>query len=404
MTKTEYKCRGIDILAAEPREKSGIPEAFRAPAAQQARRFHRQIEGYEKTPLVSLPGLARSLGVKDILIKDESKRFGLNAFKGLGGSYAMFRILCRELGLDPERARLADLKTEPAQAKLQTLVFVTATDGNHGRGVSWAGGLFGCPVHVYMPAGSAEVRAEAIRRVGPAEVTITEWNYDRTVQYAMEQSEKNGWYLIQDTAWAGYEEIPAWIIQGYLTMAAEITDELTAREITPTHLFLQAGVGAMAGGVLGYFADLYGEKKPTTVIVEPTEANCVYLSARMGDGKAHSVPGDPVTIMAGLNCGTPCSITWPVLRDYADFYLSCPDYVAAHGMRTYAAGAEGDEAIVSGESGAAPLGALCLLQEEETRARLGFDHSSVILLLSTEGDTDPENYADILQKGAFPLP
>lgn len=399
---------GLDIQAADPGQKSRIPELFRVSAAQQAKQFHCRMEGYSKTPLIRLKGLARSLGVKDIFVKNESERFGLNAFKGLGGSYAMFRVLCRKLGLDPRGASLSDLKTETAQAEIQKTVFVTATDGNHGRGVSWAGGIFGCQVHVYMPAGSVEVRAEAIRKVGPAEVTITDMNYDRTVRFAMEQSEKNGWHLIQDTAWDGYEEIPSWIVQGYLTMASEITEELEALKVEPTHLFLQAGVGAMAGGVLGYFADYYGDRKPVAVIVEPTEANCVYRSAQIGDGEPHSVDGDPVTIMAGLNCGTPCKVTWPILRDYAQFYLSCPDYVAAHGMRTYAAPLPGDDRIVSGESGAATLGAASLILSREelrdVRERMGFDQDSVILLINTEGDTDPENYAEVVRNGKYPLP
>ena len=370
--------------------------------------MHCQIERYTKTSLVRLKGLAHRLGVKDIFVKNESERFGLNAFKGLGGSYAMFCILCQKLGLDPKVANLSDLQTESAKEEIQKYVFVTATDGNHGRGVSWAGGIFGCQVHVYMPSGSVEVRAEAIRKVGPAEVTITDMNYDQTVQFAMEQSKRNGWYLIQDTSWDDYEQIPAWIVQGYLTMASEITEELASLNVEPTHLFLQAGVGAMAGGVLGYFADYYGEKKPITAIVEPMEANCVYLSAKLADGEPHQVEGDPVTIMAGLNCGTPCKITWPILRDYADFYISCPDYVAAHGMRTYAAQTQGDEKIISGESGAATVGALSLILSKhelhDVREHMGLNKDSVIVLINTEGDTDPANYIEIVDNGKYPLP
>lgn len=389
----------MDALASNKREPAPISEAFCVPAA---RRFHGMLPGYAKTPLVSLPGLARRLGVKNVLVKDESKRFGLNAFKGLGGSWAMFCILCDVLGLDPEKATLSDLASHRAQRIVDQQVFVTATDGNHGRGVAWAGGLFGCDVHVYMPAGSAEVRAEAIRKAGPAKVTVTSVNYDKTVAIAKEQSEKNGWHLIQDTSWPGYEQVPSWIVQGYLTMAAEIEEELEAAEILPTHLFLQAGVGAMAGGVLGYFAARYDKNRPVTAIVEPKEANCVYLSALIADGQPHSVPGDPVTLMAGLNCGTPCGITWPVLRDFGDFYLSCADSLAEKGMRLYSAGADGDEKIVSGESGAATLGALAEIMTDGEldllREKMGLWKESVVLLISTEGDTDPENYAKILSK------
>jgi diaminopropionate ammonia-lyase len=172
-------------------------------------------------------------------------------------------------------------------------------------------------------------------------------------------------------------------------------------------LFLQAGVGAMAGGVLGYFADYYGEQKPVAVVVEPQEANCVYQSVQIADGELHQVDGNPVTIMAGLNCGTPCGITWPILRDYVEYYISCKDYVAAHGMRKYAMPVGEDEKIVSGESGAVTLGALdLLLTGEETKdicKQMGLNKDSVILLINTEGDTDPTNYIDVVENGAYPV-
>ena len=397
-----------DILKASSSSQAKVPEEFSFEAAEAARNFHRGIQGYVETPLVALDGLARTLGVKGISVKDEAKRFSLHAFKGLGGSYAMFRILCEILNLDPEKTQLSDLLRGEAKEKIREITFVTATDGNHGRGVSWAAGLFGCKAYVFMPAGSAKARAEAIRDAGPARVTITNMNYDDTVNYALEQSEKNGWYLIQDTAWDGYEKIPAWIIQGYLTMALEITEQLEAKGQTPTHVFLQAGVGAMAGGVLGFLAEKYVSRKPVVTIVEPEAANCIYRSAKAGDGKAHSVEGMPETIMAGLNCGTPCAITWPVLRDYAEYYMSCPDFAAAHGMRVYAEPVGEDKRIISGESGASTMGAMCLLMQNKAfdlvRKDMGLDEDSVILLINTEGDTDPEGWKRIVKDGQYPLP
>lgn len=399
---------GMDILAMDANERSDVPEAFQLQAAREARAFHRQIENYQSTPLVRLSGLAAYLGVKEIFVKDESKRFSLNAFKGLGGSYAMFRILCEHLGMNPGKTTLADLQTEKARKEIGKMVFVTATDGNHGRGVAWAGKLFGCQVHVYMPAGSVEIRAEAIRKAGPAQVTITDRNYDETVKFAVEQSEKNGWYLIQDTSWDGYQSVPTWIVQGYLTMAAEALEQMEEAKEVPTHVFLQAGVGAMAGGVLGYIASYFGEKKPLVAIVEPEEANCIFRSIVAGDGEPHSVEGDPVTIMAGLNCGTPCGITWPVLRDYAEFYMSCPDYAAAHGMRLYAQGLGQDEKVISGESGAATLGVMSLVMTQpelqQIKEAMGLTENSVVLLFNTEGDTDPTGYENIVKKGAYPVP
>lgn len=399
---------GVDVLAKTAAGGQVIPECFSEEAAGAARRFHQAIAGYHETPLISLPELAKALAVKKIYVKDESRRFSLNAFKGLGGSYAMFRILCERLRLDPQTTRLGDLLQEDLREQVEQITFVTATDGNHGRGVSWAAGLLGCRVHVYMPAGSAAVRAEAIRQVGPAQVTITEMNYDDTVKFAARQSEENGWYLIQDTAWPGYEKIPAWIIQGYLTMAAEAAEQMAKAEAAPTHLFLQAGVGAMAGGVLGYFAKKDQNHRLTTIIVEPEAANCIYVSAKAADGHPHSVAGMPETIMAGLNCGTPCSITWPVLRDYADYYLSCPDFVAAHGMRRLARPSGSDPAITAGESGAAAMGALCLLLERpefaEVKKQMGLNQEAVVLVINTEGDTDPEGYKQVVEAGRYPVP
>ncbi len=179
---------------------SAVPSAFLGKESAVPRHFHESIPGYAVTPLIRLPALARRLGVKDICVKDESKRFSLNAFKGLGGSYAMFRILCERLSMNPAETSLTELTVPENREKLRGVEFVTCTDGNHGRGVSWAAGLFGCRAHVFMPCGTREVRAEAIRKIGPADVVITEFNYDDTVKLAKEMSEERGWILIQDTA------------------------------------------------------------------------------------------------------------------------------------------------------------------------------------------------------------
>ena len=391
-----------DITALENRHSFGtaIPGQFTSAGAAEAIRFHRSIPAYWKTPLVSLPALARKMKIRGLYVKDESKRFSLNAFKGLGGSYAMFRVLCEKLSLDPGRTGLQDLIAAGQAGRLKDMEFVTCTDGNHGKGVSWAAGMLGCKAHVYMPYGSQEVRAEAIRKAGTADVAITDLSYDETVRYAKTESDRLGWILIQDTSWEGYEAIPAWIIQGYLTMAEEATEDFDRLGITPTHVFLQAGVGAMAGGVLSYLADHYSGAVPVATIVEPEAAACIYLSAKADDGNPHTVEGSPVTIMAGLNCGTPCSLTWPVLRDCASFYISCSDRIAAEGMRSYAAGLNGDPAIVSGESGAASLGAAESILTDASlsglREAMGLGENSVLFLINTEGDTDPENYREIL--------
>ena len=261
--------------------------------------------------------------VRSVLVKDESARFGLNAFKGLGGSYCMFRVLCERFGLDPETADFSSFRGETIRKACAGIEFATATDGNHGKGVSWAAGLFGCKAHVFMPKGTVEVRRRAVEEAGSASAEITDLNYDQTVQYAASLAERNGWVLIQDTSWEGYEKIPGWIIEGYLTMAEEITARMNG--LLPTHIFLQAGVGSMAGGIESYFLDYGGDQRPLVTIVEPTAAACIYQSVLAGDGRAHSVAGSPETVMAGLNCGTPCGVTWPVLRDETDYRDFDPD-------------------------------------------------------------------------------
>ncbi|MGI6029107.1 MAG: diaminopropionate ammonia-lyase [Candidatus Heteroscillospira sp.] len=394
--------------------KHTAPDHGRGPAflsreeTQCVRALHSSLPDYRPTPLVRLDALANRLGVGGIYVKDESKRFGLNAFKGLGGLYALFRVACRELELDETKLSFADLQAPELREKLQKLVFVTATDGNHGRGVAWAAGKLGCSSHVYMPRGSSERRAQAIREAGMAEVTITAWGYDDTVRYASKMADEHGWLLVQDTSWPGYEEVPRYIVQGYTTMAEEAASQLDSQGVNPTHVFLQAGVGAMAGGVLGYLRTRYESWPPIVSIAEPEQVACVFQSALERDGEAHPARGSGETIMAGLNCGEPCALTWPVLRDQADFYFACPDCTAARGMRLLASPLPGDTQVISGESGAVTAGLLSLLLEKESLAdmkkALGLNEKSVILLFSTEGDTDPEAYRRIVWDGAFPVP
>ncbi len=356
--------------------------------AQRVMAFHCQVPGYGPTPLKSLPELAEKCGVKTLLVKDESPRFGLNAFKGLGGIYVVAQAAGKLLGLEPEQITFPELKKPEYQVALHQMIFATATDGNHGKGVAWAAGLLGCPAKVFMPKGSSPRRAQAIRDAGQAEVTITQWNYDDTVNYVNQCAEKNGWVLVQDTSWGGYEQVPKWIMQGYTTMAQEAAEQLTEM---PTHIFLQAGVGAMAGAVTGYYRARYGENCPKIVLVEPYGAACIYESMEAGDGQPHTAKGNGETIMAGLNCGSPCTVAWDILRDYGSYALECGDDAAKLGMRTLRR-----FGIVSGESGASGIGAfLELAKSPEQKAKLGISPDAKILFFSTEGNTDPESYEAI---------
>lgn len=353
--------------------------------------FIAELPLYAPTPLVRLDAMAKRLGLRAVYVKDESKRFGLNSFKGLGGLNAVTYIIKKELGLDA--VSFEALMKPPYREKVQKLVFVTATDGNHGKGISWACGLLGCRAHIYMPAGSSELRAQAIRDVNPkAEVTITALGYDDAVRYAANLAEKNGWHLVQDTAWEGYEEIPARIIEGYTTMAREACEEMERQGVLPTHVFLQAGVGSMAGGVTRYLLERYGGKCPAIGIVEPENMACIYESAMQNDGEAHALQNPRPTIMAGLSCGEPCTLTWPIIRDHADWFIKCPDEVTAIGMRALAFPEGKDQKVVSGESGAVTVGLLNVVPRE----RLHLDENSIVLCFSTEGDTDPESYKKIV--------
>ncbi len=378
-----HRFPGLSVLSQTPKPHDD-PGPFSSEEALKALRFHRSIPGYSETPLHSLKQAAKKYHTGDILVKDESFRFGLNAFKGLGGSYCMFRVLCESFGLDPGKTGLSDLQTPEMRERIGRLEFVTATDGNHGRGISWAAKLFGARAHVFLPKGSAEFRRRAIEEAGSAEAVVTEYNYDDTVTYAARMAEQKGWILLQDTSLEGYELYPKWIIQGYLTLAAELTAQL--RDRVPTHVFLQAGVGSMAGGIAAYLQQCCAPASPLVTIAEPEAAACFFLSAKCGDGACHSVTGNPVTIMAGLNCGTPCGLVGPLRRDQSAHFCACEDDVTREGMCAFASPVPGDPAVSSGESGALTYGLLLrILNSAQLRALFRIRDDSVLLLINTEG-------------------
>lgn len=380
------------------------PESFGYENSRKVNAFHRSFPEYGETPLAKLDSLANSLGIKSLYVKDESYRFGLNAFKVLGGSYAIGTYIARKLGMDISELHFDRMVSDEIRAKLGDITFVTATDGNHGRGVAWTANRVKQNCVVYMPKGSAEERLNNIKALG-ADASITDLNYDDAVRLANEGVEKNGWVLIQDTAWEGYEDVPRWIMQGYTTMGYEIMEQLKGE--TPTHIFLQAGVGAMSGAMTGFFADLFkGDRKPVITIVEPNKADCIYRTAKAADGKLHFVKGDMNSIMAGLCCGEPCTIGWEILRDYADNFVSMPDYVAAKGMRILGNPLGNDPRVISGESGASTTGFVAELMQNPSldwlREQIGINADSRVLCISTEGDTDRENYRRIVWDGLYP--
>ena len=377
----------------------GSPFSFNETSS--VRKLHQQVPGYSYTPLVSLEYFARRIGVRAVLVKDESQRFGLKAFKGLGGIYAVFKVICRELNLDPESTTIEMLQKEPYASSISQMVFATTTDGNHGKGVSWAAKVFGSKAYVYMPVGTVEVRAKAIRDAGNAEVTITDMHYDECVAWTARQAAKNGWHLVQDTSWEGYEEIPLWIMQGYTTMYFEAIRQMKEMGYgVPTHIFLQAGVGSMAGAVAAAAFSEKEELVPVITTVESCEAACFFESFTNGDGKPWAAHGTEKTIMAGLNCSVPCTLAWDILGRCAAGGFSCSDEITCRGMRLLAHPCSNDPVIISGESGAVTAGLLdTILQESRYNdivQKLGLNQDSIVLLISTEGDTDPENYRNIV--------
>ena len=216
---------GIGIIEAEKRQ--GTAPAFLAEeVVEKIAAFHSSVPGYAVTPLAELSARAKELGLGNLFVKDESHRFGLNAFKGLGGVYAVSKVICEKLGLDLEKTDFSQICSEENKEKIKDMVFITATDGNHGKGVAWAAKKFGCQAYVYMPKGTVESRVQAIRDVGATEVLVTDYFYDDTVRMANKRAEENGWTMVQDTAWEGYEKIPTYIVQGYTTLAKEAVEQL----------------------------------------------------------------------------------------------------------------------------------------------------------------------------------
>lgn len=369
-------------------------------------KFQKTHPSYTQTPLVSLQNLASHLNLKDIKVKDESHRFGLNAFKVLGGIYAIGKYLANKLGKEIEHLSFSELQSPEVKKKLGEITFISATDGNHGRGVAWAARELGQKSVIYMPKGSSRERLEAIRKEG-AQADITDVNYDETVRMCAKLAEENGWVLVQDTAWDGYEEIPLWIMQGYAAMAHEIVEDLeSSNEPPPTHIFLQAGVGSFAGSITAYFRQYYREHSPNIIVVEPNQADCYYRSFCSAEGNREIVSDDMNTIMAGLACGEPNTRAFRILKQYSLAAFSCEDSIAALGMRILGNPLGDDAKIISGESGAVSLGLLYYLRRfglGKASQDIMLDSDSRVLVISTEGDTDKQHYLDVVWRGFYPI-
>ncbi len=396
------------IVRMKKKDTRKAEELFDIKYSRLARKFHREIPGYKVTPLRSLENLSNMIGLGGIYVKDEAQRLTLNSFKVMGGSFAIFRLIEKKLGLSDDQMSYEYLLSPECHEKIEGLVITSATDGNHGKGIAWASQKLGLKCVIYVHKETSKPRIEAIERYG-AKVIVVDGNYDDAVRKCAEDAKENGWQIVSDTSWDGYTEIPTWIMQGYTTMLLEAQEQFLGIGLTkPTHVFVQAGVGALAASVIGFYAALFKDDPPKFIVVEPEKAACVYETAKANDGEIHSVKGDLDTIMAGLACGDPSPIAWEVLDGCADVFMKVPDYTAARGMRILAVPLKGDPFVISGESGAVTLGALYAIMTEKAseglKKTLGLGPDSNVLLINTEGNTDPIHFRQIIWDGVDSVP
>ena len=354
-------------------------------AAARAIEIHHRLPGYASTPLTNCESIAKDLGVGKVWVKDESSRLGLPSFKILGASYATYLALAERIGGIKDNWTDID-QLRSVVAPLRPFTLAAATDGNHGRAVARMAGLLDFAARIYVPEGTAAARIAAIEEEG-AQVEVVDGDYDAAVRRSA-QDEGPHCVVISDTSWDGYERVPEWVIDGYATIFDEVSQSLSDRdEDEPTLVVVPVGVGALAAAAIRHY---HGGRAATSRIlgVEPLSAACVLASLRAGERV--TVPGPHSSIMAGLNCGTPSKIAWPRLRCGLDAVVGIDDDRALDGMRMLAA-----QGIVSGETGAAALGGLYEVltgPHVSLREHWNLGPETRILMLSTEGATDPEAY------------
>lgn len=383
------RAAGRDVPYGETRAAILNAQGFAA-----AEREIAEWPGYAPSPLHALPALAHRLGVGALWYKDESTRFGLKSFKALGGAYAVFRLIQKAIAAahDGHLASPAEILAGKYRDIVSAITVTCATDGNHGRSVAWGAQLFGCRCVIYIHATVSEGRRQAIARYG-AEVIRVPGNYDDSVRHAAGEAERNGWTVVSDTTYPGYREIPIDVMHGYGVMSREILRQLDNRP--PTHVIVQAGVGALAASVCANFWLAWGDRRPIFVIVEPEQADCFFESGQAG--KPVAVRGDLDTVMAGLACGEVSPVAWEILREGADHFSTVGDRFALDAMKLLARPEGGDPPVVSGETGAVGLG-LLLAASADARIwqSLGLGPDARVLLIGSEGDTDPAIYREIV--------
>jgi diaminopropionate ammonia-lyase len=361
-------------------------------AARTVERFLTYRPNHVPTPLHALRRLASEVGVASIHVKDESQRLQLGSFKALGGSYAVIRLVLEEASRKLGRpVDVSELQTPAVREVAKDITVGCATDGNHGKSVAAGATLVGARAAIFVHSGVTDERVAAIAQFG-AEMIRVPGTYDDSVAEAERVCAKNGWTVVSDTSWPGYERIPGLVMQGYTAMLQEALREFPDR---PTHVFMQAGVGGLAAAVAGHFDIVFGTERPKFIVVEPDRAACLYESAAAG--KAVKIEHGEPTIMAMLECYEPSLVAWRILSRKADAFMTVSEDNAADTMRVLATPGKGDPAIVAGESGGAGLaGLLQALESESARQALGLDASSRIFVINTEGATDRARYEAIV--------
>ena len=341
---------------------------------------------HQPTALRSLDAMAAELGIAALHYKDESTRFGLESFKALGGAYAVQLVLQSAISDVVGKAiTLEDVAEVRYPEAARSVTVVTATDGNHGRSVAWGAKRFGCECNIYMHEHVSRGRQEAVELHG-ARVQRVKGNYDDSVHAADADARSNGWRVVSDTSWPGYEEIPRTVMAGYTVMSTEAMNQWPHEE-PPTHIFLQGGCGGMAAAVVVDVWCRYGAAKPRMVVVEPVTAACLYESAVANEQRRVDITVE--TVMAGLSCGEVSMIAWPVLVEAVEDFLTITDEPVGPLMQRLAR----DESIVAGESAVAGLAGLFEAQQRPNGSvELGLDEDSRVLVFGTEGATDPEVY------------
>jgi diaminopropionate ammonia-lyase len=350
--------------------------------------------GYEPTALQSLQCLAEKIGVAQIHYKDEGSRFGLGSFKALGGAYAVLRLLALEIPKHTgSTASDAEIGSGRSADAVKDITIVTATDGNHGRSVAWACGLFGCRCVIYIHAEVSKGRAQAMEALG-ADVIRIDGNYDESVHRAAADAAANGWHVVSDTSYEGYTEVPRQVMAGYTVMTTEIAQQMPD-DFFFTHVFVQGGVGGLAGAICAHNWQVMGIRRPRFIIVEPDRADCLFQSAKNGAPTEVSIAEE--TVMAGLSCGEVSRLSWEILRIGADDFLTISDNLVAPTMRLLAGGVGDDKPIVAGESAVAGLAALIAIRSNALLSdELGINGDSRILVFGTEGATDVDIYESIV--------